>query len=124
MIAGLVLLLGLGPELDSVQGWLEQNPEYLVENVNLVVIVMTILILPVIAASLYLAWLGFIIIKHQRFPPQDLTLIRDTRIYEGQSALIRGRIVLALSMVVFVAAASIPVLIWYILEELAARMTG
>ncbi len=83
---------------------------------------MAVLILPVIAASIYLAWLGYLTVIHQRFPPKGLKVTRDTRILEGRSAIVRGYIVMALSMVIFFAAVSIPVLIWVILEDLAARI--
>jgi hypothetical protein len=83
---------------------------------------MTILILPIIAASFYLAWLGYISVKYQRFPPEGLSVTRDVRILEGRSAIIRGRIIISLSMLIFIAAVSIPILIWTILENLVARL--
>jgi hypothetical protein len=48
--------------------------------------------------GLYVFRLGRSVIKNERFPPPNQKVIRDTKLIEGEKARARGRILVALSL--------------------------
>ncbi|MHC4702931.1 MAG: hypothetical protein ACYTFQ_20395 [Planctomycetota bacterium] len=57
------------------------------------------LFLSILPFGLYLCRFGWRAIKHREMPPPGTTVIIDTKIIEGKKAVMRGRIIMALSIV-------------------------
>jgi hypothetical protein len=55
--------------------------------------------LSVAALGLYLFRFGRSVMEHERFPPPNRKVIRDTNLLEGQEAITRGRILVFLALI-------------------------
>lgn len=125
-VFGIAALAGICAILvfESFQGdfvfWLEQNIDYLVQNTIVVFLVAVVFVSPVIAAGIYLFLLGRRIVQTKRFPPPDYVVYRDTRVLKGSLAIRRGRIVQLLSLLLLLAAGSIP----FVIREIIIRVPG
>ncbi len=114
LAVGAVLFLIFDRLIGNVNVWIEHNAELLVEHHHLAFLLMLIPVAPVIILSIVLLRYAGRIIKTQRFPPPNTPVIRDVRVVEGQAAVWRGRIAQLLCWIILLAAAAIPLLIWYI----------
>jgi hypothetical protein len=75
------------------------------------------------AFSVYLWSFGCKVSNYQRFPLPGQRVIRDTPILEGQTALMRGRVLKTLAVFLAVAGVTLFFVFWWlisILEELVA----
>ena len=118
-VVGMFLILVLEYYRDDFQAWIEQNIEYLLSNPLIVFLVVLVFVSPLIAAGIYLFLFGNRIVRSQRFPPPDFSVTRDTRVLNGPSAIRRGQFLQFMSLVVIVAAAAIPFVIWKMLRILS-----
>ena len=114
LAVGTILFLLFDGLIGNVNVWIEGNSELLVEHHYLAFLLMLIPVAPVIGLSIYLLRYAGRIVQTERFPPPNTTVIRDVRIIVGKAAVWRGRIAQALCWVILLAAAAIPLLIWYI----------
>lgn len=114
LIAGAALFLLFDSLIGNLNQWIERNAEFLVTHHYVAFLAMLVPVAPVIGLSIYLIRFAGKVVKTQRFPPPDTAVIRDVRIIEGRSAVIRGRVVQLLCWIILLAAAAIPLLIWYI----------
>ena len=121
---GIATLLGVCAILafeyfqDDLRSWLERNIDYLLRNTVVVVLWAVVFALPLFAAGIYLFLLGKHTVRSQRFPPPDTAVTRDTRVLKGLRATRRGRIIQLLSLLLLVAAAMLPFVIWKIFSVL------
>jgi hypothetical protein len=72
----------------------------------------------VLAFAVYAWRLGRKAATTGRFPPHGMTVVRDTSILEGPRAIVRGRMLQAVAVVLIVAAAALMALVL----QLAARL--
>ena len=66
--------------------------------------------------SVYLARLSRAVCREQRFPPQEMRVIRDTRVVRGREALRRGRLGYALGVGLCVSTLGLAWMIWALPE--------
>ena len=102
----------------DLRSWLESNIGLLADNTILVFTGSLVLVSPVLAFAIYLILLGQRSVRGQRFPPRGYAVVRDTPVLEGSKAIGRGRLLQVLSCALLFAAASIPVVIWYLFRFL------
>lgn len=113
-VVGICLFFLLEFFVGNVNLWIETNAAFLVEHHYLSFIFMLLLVSPILWLSIYLIRFAGKIVKAARFPPPDTPVIRDIRVFEGKSAIVRGRLVQVLCWMILLAAAVIPLLVWYI----------
>lgn len=113
-LAGTGLYFLLEFFVGNVNLWIQTNAVFLVEHHYLSFFFMLLLVSPILWLSIYLIRFAGKIVQAERFPPPDTPVIRDVRVLEGKSAVLRGRLVQVLCGIIFVAAAAIPLLVWYI----------
>lgn len=113
-VAGVGLFLLLDYFVGNVNEWIASNALYLVEHHYLVFLIMLLLVSPILWLSTYLIRFAGKIVKSKRFPPPDTPVIRDVRVLEGKSAVLRGRLLQGLCWIIAIAAGIIPPLVWYI----------
>lgn len=112
--AGVGLFFLLEYSVGNVNRWIEANAVFLVEHHYLSFLIMLLLVSPVLWLSIYLICFAGKIVKAQRFPPPDTPVIRDVRVLEGRQAVVRGRLIQVLCWIIMIAAAALPLLVWYI----------
>jgi len=49
--------------------------------------------------SVYLYWYGWRVVRSRRMPPPGTRVIRDTKVIEGDAAVTRGRLAMALAVI-------------------------
>lgn len=103
-----------------VVAWVESNADYIVDHPQIVFAFGLVLILPIVLAALYLIVYGHRAVKARLMPPPEYTVIRDTPIRDGATAVVWGRIIQALASAIALAAIGIPILLWYALRQLTA----
>ncbi len=118
-VLGMLAILVFEYFRDDFQAWLEQTIDYLLGNLVIVFVAAVVFVSPVIAAGIYLFLFGNRIVRSQRFPPPDISVTRDTRVFNGPLAIRRGRFLQFMSLVVIVAAGAIPYVIWKMLRILS-----
>jgi hypothetical protein len=74
----------------------EQEPRVVLWVVEAVV---AVIFLSVVPLAVYLYWLGRQVVRHRQLPPPGMKVIVDTRVIEGDPAVTRGRIVMALAVI-------------------------
>ena len=114
LVAGLALFILFRYLVGNLNDWLEVNALFLVEHHYIVFLVMLLLVFPILWLSIYLIHFAGRIVKTERFPPHETPVIRDVRVLEGRQAILRGRLIQGLCWIILMAAATIPVLVWYI----------
>jgi hypothetical protein len=117
-LPGLVVIGAYSYFETEIQHWLEHNIEYLVQNSWLVFSFGVLLVMPLLAASGYLFVYGGRVATTRRLPPPGTEVVRDTRVREGVQALVRGRIIQILALVLLLAAVFIPIFLWYVFSRL------
>ena len=97
VIAGLLMFQWLVP-------WADQKVHRVDPQMGLVMVRCTLIVLFIAIASLavYLAVFGRKVLQHGCFPPPGIKVIRDTRLLEGKSAIIRGQIIILLSVLLLI----------------------
>lgn len=116
-ILGIATLIGVCAILafeyfqEDLRSWLERNIDYLIRNSVVVFLGAVVFALPVLAAGIFLFLFGNRTVRSQRFPPPDYAVTRDTRVLKGLQATRRGRIIQLLSLLLMVAAGTLPFVI-------------
>lgn len=101
------------------ESWAEHNIDYLLDHTYLIFLVFLIMLLPAFGAGVYLLVFANRVALTQRYPPPGCAVSRDTVVIEGARAVQRARLIQFISVLLLCAAASIPVIMWYILHTLA-----
>ena len=119
LLVGGLLFLMLEWLLGNMNQWIASHAEFLVEHHYVAFLVMLVPVAPVIALSGYLIIYAGRIVKSGRFPPPGTAVIRDVRVIEGRSAIIRGRVAQWLCWIILLSASAIPLIIWYIFYSIS-----
>ena len=119
-LLGFCVILAIEYFQHDLQSWLERNIDFLVQNTFVVFLAALVFISPVLAAAIYLLWLGNRTVRAQRFPPPEYAVYRDTHVLEGLRAVHRGRIIQLLSILLLCVAGAIPLIFWYIFRSLSS----
>ena len=103
----------------DIESWAVNNLDFLLEHTYLIFMVFLVLVLPVLGAGVYFLVFANRIARAQRFPPPGCAVSRDTVVLEGARAVWRARVIQLTSILLLCAAASTPVVMWYILQRIA-----
>ena len=123
-VVGVTTLLGVCAILafeyfqGDLQEWLERNIGYLVRHPVLVFLAGLAFVSPVVVAGIYLLVLGSRAVRTRRFPPPGYAVVRDTPVHHGVQAIRRGRIIQLVSLLVMVAAVTLPLILAIIFRTL------
>jgi hypothetical protein len=60
---------------------------------------MAFIFLSIVLFGLYMCLFGWKVIKHKQIPPPGTKVIVDTKVLEGEKAVTRGKIIIAVSLV-------------------------
>jgi flagellar basal body-associated protein FliL len=96
MLAGVMFLPSL--LASSERHIAEQEPQAALRTLQIVVALLFLGLLPL---SAYLFWFGYRAAKWRQIPPPGTWVLRDTKVIEGDRAQQRGRIVMALAVLLF-----------------------
>ena len=119
LVFGVSVIAAFEYFLGDVESWAEHNIEFLLEHTYLIFLVFLVLVLPVLGAGAYFLVLANRIARAQRFPPPGCAVSRDTVVIEGARAVQRARVIQFTTILLLCAAASTPVVMWYILHRIA-----
>jgi len=97
VLAGLALFQWLVP-------WADQRVHQVEPRTGLALVRCALVVMFAAVASLavYLAFFGRKVFRHRCFPPPGIKVLRDTRQVEGESAIIRGQIIILLSVLLLI----------------------
>lgn len=118
-IFGTVVIASYGYFESQIYEWIEENIALLTSNPEIPFLISLLVVSPLLLFSGYLFIYGHRAARAERIPAPGYDVIRDTVVHTGTSALIRARIVQALSLVLVLASAMIPVFFWYVFSHLA-----
>ena len=105
--------------VNQIYEWIEENIELLTSNPELPFLFSLVVVSPLVLFSGYLFIYGHRAARAKRIPAPGYSVVRDTVVHTGTSALIRARIVQVLSLVLVLASVMIPVFFWYVFSHLA-----
>ena len=105
----------------EIYRYIEDNVEDLIEHSYLAGLLGLVMAAPVIAAAGYLYVYGHRATKAQRMPPPGYEVVRDTRVFEGDPARMRGRIVQLLALMLLLCATLVPFVLWYVFHSLTTQ---
>ena len=97
VLAGLALFQWLVPWANETVHRIDPQ-----KGLTLVRCALIVMFLAIIFSAVYLAFFGRNVLKHRSFPPPGVKVLRDTRLVEGDSAIIRGQIIVLLSLLLFI----------------------
>lgn len=101
IVAVLVVLVLIIWILPWGEGKLEQTePEAMLRIIRIVI---AFIFLSIIPFGLYMYRFGWRVIKHKQMPPPGTKVIVDTKVLEGVKAVTRGKIIIAVSLILIVA---------------------
>ncbi len=119
VLIGLVLIGALSIYEAALQDWLEKNFELLVTYRVLVVLAALLLAAPLFVMCVYFWRYGNRCIEAERMPPPGVAVIRPTMIRTGAAAVRAARILQGLALLVALAGATLPVVLWLVLSMFA-----
>lgn len=119
LVFGVSVIAAFEYFLGDIESWAEHNTDFLLEHTYLIFLVFLVMVLPVLGAGVYFLGFASRIARAQRFPPPGCAVSRDTVVIEGARAVRRARVIQFTTMLLLCAAASTPVLLWYILHRIA-----
>jgi hypothetical protein len=100
IVAVLVVVVLVVWILPLGRGKLEQTePEVMLRIIQIVI---AFIFLSIVPFGLYMFRLGWRIIKHTQMPPLGTKVIVDTKVLEGDKAVTRGKIIIAVSLVLII----------------------
>lgn len=100
IVAVLVLVVLLMWILPWGEGKLKQTePEV---TLRIIRIVIAFVFLSIIPFGVYLCRFGWRVIRHKQMPPPGTKVIVDTKILEGDKAITRGKLIIAISLLLIV----------------------
>jgi hypothetical protein len=97
-VAGVMLIQWLLPQGEQYLS--KQSPQ---GALRILQIAVGFIFLSTVPLSVYLFWFGYRVVKWRQIPPPGAWVIRDTRVVEGDPAQRRGRIVIALAVLLLAA---------------------
>ena len=85
--------------------WSESKLEQVKEPqvlLRIIRIVIAFIFLSIVPFGLYMCRFGWRVIKHRQMPPPGMKVIVDTKVLESDKAVTRGRLIIAISLVLIV----------------------
>ena len=76
-----------------------EDPDVLLRIIRIVI---AFIFLSIVPFGLYMCRLGWRVIKHKQMPPPGTKVLVDTKVLEGDKAVTRGRLIIALAMLLIV----------------------
>ena len=76
-----------------------ENSEVLLRIIRIVI---AFIFLSIVPFGMYLCWFGWRVIRHRQIPPPGTKVIVDTKVIEGDKAVTRGRLIIAISLLLVV----------------------
>jgi len=110
-----VIALGL---FERLQEWVMDDPSQIAERAKWLIVSLLLPILPMLVGCAHIWRLGGRVVAEQRFPPQGVSVIRDTLVVEAGAAVTRGRVMQVLSVVLAIACVLPPLVLWVLLVRL------
>ena len=100
IVAVLVMVVLLMWILPWAEGKLEQTePEVMLRIIRIVI---AFIFLSIVPFGLYMCRFGWRVIKHKQMPPPGTKVLVDTKVLEGDKAVKRGRLIIAISLLLIV----------------------
>ncbi len=111
LVAGLLFGFDEPDRIDAIAGLILESP-------RIGVIAMAVGALPIVLFAIYLFVVGARVVRAERFPLPGQAVGRDTPIREGRAAIVHGRVLQALAVLLALAAAALPVILARVLDTL------
>ncbi len=92
----------------------KQEPQTALRTMQILVAFLFLSVLPL---GVYLFWFGYRAVQWRQIPPPGPWVIRNTKVVEGDPAQRRGRIIVALGMLLFALGSSCAIYFSYRLER-------
>ena len=124
LLGMLVLFLAaviLSPILDNIEGWLGQDPKLLGQKIPIIVSGIALAFIPLLFMGFYCWRTGLAVIRSGRFPAPSMKVLVDTPIIRGQKALMRGRGLQLLGVLLSSSAIAFPVGFCFVLNQIVGH---
>ena len=106
---------------ETLQDWILEHSDYLLNHPGRVAVIFFILNLPIWAGCVLVWRFADRIVVTQRFPPTGMKVIRETVVLTGQAAVLRGYLIKSVAALMAITCMLIPVMLWLILSKLAGQ---
>jgi len=120
MLLLLVGVLSSGLLFARLGGWLIEDPDRVLERIDVLLVWLAVLSLPLLVAGILTCRSGLRSIATERFPPRGMWLILDTPIETGPRARFRGRMLALFGILMVVLAIAVPAALWHIVHSIIA----
>ena len=118
-IAGAALLAALLTALEhDITAWIERHVVDLVDTPGTLTLLLGIVMLPLLAMSVYVFREGSRIVRARRFPPPGQQVIKDTPIIEGNQAVRRGRAIQLIALLMAAISLAMPLLPQWLITQI------
>ncbi len=115
----LIGVVFIGWVLPWSKAYTEQlDPESALRTMKFTLVVVFLSIIPI---ALNILTLGRKMVKHKRFPPPGVKVMRETKLVEGDKATLRGRVLVILSLILISLALLGALYIPYMIDKLATE---
>lgn len=112
-IAGLLVIWAFEQNKTAIFNWVLHDPSQTASRVKIFLwIICALMEIPLLGAAVFFWNLGGRILAAERFPPPGSSVIRDTRVLEGQQARARGYLFRAFAVLFVLLIAATSVVFW------------
>jgi hypothetical protein len=116
-IVGAVVLGSYSYFEAEIHSWIYRNIDFLISNPLAVFLPALIFVTPILFLSVYLFIYGYRASQAKRMPPPGYSVVKDTVVFSGLKAIRMGRLVQFISLVLLLAGAAIPGILWYVFDR-------
>jgi hypothetical protein len=104
----------------EIHRWIYRSIDFLISNPLAVCLPALVFVIPILLFSVYLFIYGYRASQAKRMPPPGYSVVKDTVVLSGLKAIRMGRLVQFISLVLLLAGASIPGILWYVFDRVVS----
>ncbi len=120
-----IVVLGLGVFFREqlfgwIGPWLTEDPDLTLQRFDMLMVGLAACSLPLAGAGAFTIRTGVRAVNSQRFPPEGMWLVANTKIERGRPAVRRGFLMQVGGVLMILVAIGFPIALWYIVHSIAA----
>lgn len=123
-LMGMMLLflsaLILRPIVDNIGVWVAADPELIGQKIPIIVSGITLAFMPLLFMGIYCWQLGRSVIHSGQFPSPGMKVLVDTPIIRGHKALMKGRVLQLVGLLLSASSIAFPIAFWFVLDRVTS----